>query len=634
MIILQSPNDSRQHKYLKLDNELSVVLVSDPNVDQASACLSVGVGSLSNPDEYLGLAHFLEHMLFMGTEKYPVESEFINYVLSNGGSYNGSTSNSLTTYYFSVNQANFQQAIDRFSSFFVCPLFTESGTTREINAVNSEHNNNLQNDDRRSYFMHLLQYEGHPFGRFATGNLDTLKVEDGLREKMLEFYNKYYSSNIMYLAMVGRDPIETLESWARQYFSAIRNLSISRPAFPTLSLNNQPIKITMVPVKNTNKLSLYWPLSDSTYSHYNNYKTNNIGIISHIIGHESKGSLYSVLHRKGFVFSLSSSVSNYNESIEIVSIKMELTESGMNNIDEIVSLVYQYLDLITSDLPSYIHEEIKIKQKISWDNLSKVDPKSYSTAISNTLSKVPNNPEDVLKYGFYCEEYKPDHITGIMKQLKPESMVMMVSSKSFEGKTESVEKYYGINYTKELIGADKIAQWRSLPKNDDLHLIEPNRFMPKDFTIKSEQRVDDGSVDVPQMIYNANGVRFAYQVGVRESNLFNSTTSFSVTDKINELTNRLTLRCLGDIPKSKKVCLESGVEYKRRMLSPDPEQVVDFFQQHFVDTTTRKLFTTQLYPHSIPIPNEQSTESLKIIEKDDDYIEFKNRSLFYPNNLC
>ena len=53
----------------KLTNDLKVLLISDPETDISAASLSVNVGSMSDPWEIQGLAHFLEHMLFMGTKK-------------------------------------------------------------------------------------------------------------------------------------------------------------------------------------------------------------------------------------------------------------------------------------------------------------------------------------------------------------------------------------------------------------------------------------------------------------------------------------------------------------------------------------------------------------------------------------
>ncbi len=70
-IPIKSPNDKRDYSYFKLPNGMRVLLISDPQTDKAAAALAVGIGSVSNPPERPGLAHFLEHMLFMGTKKYP-----------------------------------------------------------------------------------------------------------------------------------------------------------------------------------------------------------------------------------------------------------------------------------------------------------------------------------------------------------------------------------------------------------------------------------------------------------------------------------------------------------------------------------------------------------------------------------
>ena len=61
--------DPRGYRGVVLKNKLKVILISDPETVRSAACLNVHVGSSSDPEEIQGLAHFLEHMLFLGTEK-------------------------------------------------------------------------------------------------------------------------------------------------------------------------------------------------------------------------------------------------------------------------------------------------------------------------------------------------------------------------------------------------------------------------------------------------------------------------------------------------------------------------------------------------------------------------------------
>jgi len=108
-----------------------------------------------------------------------------------------------TVYYFDVQSEFLEEALDMFSSFFTSPLFTESSTLREINAVDSENKKNLQSDSWRQYqLLKSLSLPNHPFHSFSTGNLDTLKTTPeslnmNIRDLMIEFYNTHYSANRM-----------------------------------------------------------------------------------------------------------------------------------------------------------------------------------------------------------------------------------------------------------------------------------------------------------------------------------------------------------------------------------------------------------------------------------------------------
>src|ERR1700761_3057624 len=125
--ILSPTFKERQTLKIKLSNELEVYLVSDPNEDQSSAALVVKTGSWEDPKTSPGIAHFLEHMLFLGTKKYPNESEFENFVSEHDGETNAFTSIDFTGFVFAINTNAFEEGLDRFSQFFIEPLFNPSG---------------------------------------------------------------------------------------------------------------------------------------------------------------------------------------------------------------------------------------------------------------------------------------------------------------------------------------------------------------------------------------------------------------------------------------------------------------------------------------------------------------------------
>ncbi|CAJ2659724.1 unnamed protein product [Trifolium pratense] len=78
--IVKTRIDKRSYRRIVLRNSLQVLLISDPNTDECAASMSVGVGYFSDPAGLEGLMHFLEHMLFYASEKYPVEDSYSKYI--------------------------------------------------------------------------------------------------------------------------------------------------------------------------------------------------------------------------------------------------------------------------------------------------------------------------------------------------------------------------------------------------------------------------------------------------------------------------------------------------------------------------------------------------------------------------
>ena len=133
--LVKSENDQRSYRRLTLANDLDVLLISDPDTDKAAVALDLYMGSYQNPDGTEGLAHFLEHMLFLGTQRYPSAGEYQTFISEHGGSSNASTSLEHTNYFFNVDAAYLEDALDRFAPFFFEPTFDAKYVDRERNAV-------------------------------------------------------------------------------------------------------------------------------------------------------------------------------------------------------------------------------------------------------------------------------------------------------------------------------------------------------------------------------------------------------------------------------------------------------------------------------------------------------------------
>ncbi len=116
---------------IRLANGLEAVIVSNPTIQKSAINLIVQAGSYQDPIEHQGLAHFLEHMLFLGTDEYPEEMGFARYLAEHSGLMNAYTTPDYTSYQFSVAPSGLNNALKRFSSFFKNPLLSPSGVQRD-----------------------------------------------------------------------------------------------------------------------------------------------------------------------------------------------------------------------------------------------------------------------------------------------------------------------------------------------------------------------------------------------------------------------------------------------------------------------------------------------------------------------
>lgn len=480
--------DERRYECLELPNALQVLLISDPTTEKASAAMDVHVGHQSDPAELPGLAHFLEHMLFLGTAKYPDENSYKAFLSAHSGRSNASTSQMHTNYYFDVLSDHLEEALDRFAQFFVAPLFTPSATEREMHAVHSENAKNLQNDHRRLYQLDKsLSNPAHPFHKFGTGNLDTLGHEPkakgvDVRKALLEFHETYYSASIMKLVIYGKEDLATLARWATERFSAVRNSGRSFPKFGgavPYDDSRLPRRVHVAPVKDLRTIALAWPLPPL----YWEFLTKPSKILSHLLGHEGKGSILSYLKAQKWANGLSAGLTRDNEDWSLFSVKVDATDAGIEHVDDVVAAVYQYVRLLQKKLPfpNWIFKETQDIGLIEFRFKSKESPINYTSYLAGVMHRYPT--KYIVSGGYLLYGYDAGKVQQILESLTPQRMRLTVVSKTFEGKTESVEKWYGTPYTETQIDAELLAKWANVKGNRELQLPHRNEFICSDFAI-------------------------------------------------------------------------------------------------------------------------------------------------------
>lgn len=444
--IIKSPNDRRLFKHLRLTNDLEALIISDPLTQKSAASLSVAIGS--NNDDVEGIAHFLEHMLFMGSVKYPNENDYNTYIKENGGSSNAFTSSDHTNYYFDCVPEGLFKVLDIFAQFFINPLLKEDGVKRELNAVDSEYQNSLTHDGWRfssatKQFMRPI----HPKCKFNMGCVATLDIPD-IREKVLSFYNKYYSSHLMKLVVVGKESLEELEQNVISMFSLVprRNVLLNADYG---KLYDAPIFGKVIPMKDEHKLDLSWEfVLDDKYDAYHIDD-----FMGHIVGHEGEGSLFDLLYQKFLAKSLHAGVSEKSINYKIMSVSIHLTDNGFKNIELVKQIVLQYVQMFSTS--SYenvlrLYNEYRRTRETEFKNYVVDDACHVATALTSHWSTHEIRPEYLIAHPYLFNDYDlPTHqlLMSILSAMTYNNSVIFVRSKSFEGTPEfSEEKWYKVKY--------------------------------------------------------------------------------------------------------------------------------------------------------------------------------------------
>ncbi|CRK98493.1 CLUMA_CG011850, isoform A, partial [Clunio marinus] len=505
--IVKSQEDKRLYRGLKLSNGMKVLLVSDATTDKSAACLCVEVGHMSDPTEIPGIAHFCEHMLFLGTKKYPDENGYSSFLSKNGGTSNAATYPDVTKYYFDVVPEKLDEALDRFSQFFLAPLFTESATLREINAVNSEHEKNLSTDVWRIRQVNKsLANPEHPYSKFGTGNKETLldiPKEKGIdiRSELIKFHKNWYSSNIMNLAIFGKESLDELEKMTLKYFSDVEDKNVEVPKWSDeIYLEDQKaIKLCIVPVKDSRSLTISFQIPDLD----EHYRCGPEHYISHLVGHEGSGSILSELKSRGWCNNLVGGASSSAKGFGFFEIMVDLTEEGINYVDEILKLIFQYLNMLKREGPQkWIFDEYVKLHEMQFRFKDKENPLNLVSNVVHSMLVYPL-PE-VLSANYLLTEWKPLLIENVMERLNPyNARIILVGQNCKEICTKS-EPWYKTSYSFEKIEQSAIDGWLNCGINNKLRLPDRNPLIPTNFSLLT---IEDDNVKHPEIVHDTPLIR-------------------------------------------------------------------------------------------------------------------------------
>lgn len=481
LALLNPDLKDRTSAKLRLSNGLEILLVSDPGIDQSSASLAVRNGSWSDPESYPGMAHFCEHMLFMGSLKYPDSSDFMNRISDAGGHTNAFTAPHRTVYMFSCKHNQFLDNLDRFSRFFIDPLFDPSHISRELHAVDQEFAKNLEHDRWRE--MMIFKEMGnpyHPNRKFSSGNSETLK---GIPPEALRSWHKaHYSADKMHLFICSNLPLSELKAQAAAMFSAVpvAEKSDSTEVWTPITSAKQQGQITYIkPIQKRQLLSLTWELPLSL----SDDETKSAELIAYALNRGQPYSLYEKLKQEGLIDSATIRVDDLGgKEHRFFFAFFELTAKGLTAIDTTILRFFEAVQgLHTQPLPPYLFQEKNAVSQLSYQYQTRQDAFQMAESMGDSMPD-----EDLATFPreqILASSYSIEKIEQVLDLLVPETCcVALTAPPSLSGvEPDRKERWFGAEYAVRPIPKDWMAHWKTAKTNPDIRLAAQNPFIPNRF---------------------------------------------------------------------------------------------------------------------------------------------------------
>ena len=517
-IIRKSLLDKRNYKLISLKNNLRALIIQDPEADSSSASMAVRVGALSDPKEYSGIAHFCEHMLFMGTKKFPTPNYFGEFLNTNNGYSNAFTDIDATVYKFNCSNSSFTKGLEIFSQFFVSPLFDANTVEKELAAIESENVKNLQSDIWRiSQLQRSEANENSGYKIFSTGNKSTINPNNNInepRDVLIKFFNDYYHACRMCLVIDTPFEIEKIEELVNELFSEIKEgdgkeIVFSDPSRPAYDAKNMGKFYVVESISDRTKLKFNWYLECSKVY----YKSKPVNFFSNLFGHEAKNSLFSSLLKDNLATALSAGGSDIHSYYNSFSITITLTDKGLSQIYEVVERTLKFIKLIQSqEINKRFFSELQMTSQISFDYKSREEPIDYTEYLSYTIHNYPE--EDILTSSYLFDKYDEPLLRKYLDSFTIDNLNIALVTKNPEltKDLDLTEKWYGTRFSKRDIPIEikqKIENFKvgDTICNHPLGYPDENKFLPKNLEL-----IDfNNSPSEPTQVYSTNSTQIWYK---------------------------------------------------------------------------------------------------------------------------
>ncbi|CAL8070688.1 unnamed protein product [Orchesella dallaii] len=491
----------------------------------STVCVTISSGAFHDPPEYNGMAHLLEHMIFLGSAKFPEENQIFMEVYKQGGIVNAVTQSDHTCFFFSANSGAFEGCLERLADAIKFPLLLDERIIKEREAIDSEYAIKQTCDMTRIFdFMRTLVKPRHPMGNFYWGNKSSLSRK-GLCDRLRQWHKEYYVAKRMAICIHAPMPMKKLEEMALRHFSNVPANQIKE--------NENLLRVHGLPFQQPEFCALYeletvgqwdwlvinWSLPAQFWQEYENKP---LDYIKRMLDTRSPGGLVHLLEKKGlisdFISGCSTSDCFYrNEFTSMFGIQMRLTEEGVKRRDAILASVFSYINFLKErGKLKRCAEEMKRTYATNFHHKNWEELLNSSQELALSLSKEHIKPAHLLTSGGLLMSYSEENLKNCLDEFTPRAASFIFASNRMKGETEEKAWHCKIQFRKQTISEETYANLENVAILPEFAVPPENAFLCRDIPFEDANNGEEKKLQKDSKIYESDKLVVDFRSGKKD----------------------------------------------------------------------------------------------------------------------
>ncbi|MBU1164934.1 insulinase family protein [Patescibacteria group bacterium] len=328
------------YKQKTLKNGLRLILSPLKETQAVTVLVLVGVGSRHEEKQINGISHFIEHMMFKGTNKRPTSLDITKELDSVGASFNAFTSKDHTGYYIKISSDKVELAFDLLSDMLFYSKYNEVEINKEkgviIEEINMYEDNPLMSID---HFIENTIYGDNSLGWLISGSREVIKSIN--QEKILKYINEYYQPANMIVTVAGNFNVSKVQTLTKKYFLEQVKSSKAKD-YKKIKLNQDKQKI-QIKYKKTEQVMLALGFLGYSFFHKNYYAQTLLAVI--LGGNMSSRLFTEIREKRGLAYFVRADAHAFKDTGSFI----VMAGLDKTRINPAIALILQELKKIKND---------------------------------------------------------------------------------------------------------------------------------------------------------------------------------------------------------------------------------------------------------------------------------------------